>query len=122
MSKIAERVYHDTVAEVADGTVIADFFLPYQCCSDCPPIQYQLPGARLRVSANNRCTDADGVAEVILTTQGATGSISVQVDGGAFEASTGTLLLGVGDHSIVVRDAAGQRVFAGRDRRSPALP
>ena len=25
---------------LAAGTVIADFYLPYRCCSDCPPIQY----------------------------------------------------------------------------------
>jgi hypothetical protein len=26
-----------------DGHVIADFFIPYLCCSDCPPIAYILP-------------------------------------------------------------------------------
>jgi hypothetical protein len=26
--------------EINPGTVIADFYLPYRCCSDCPPIQY----------------------------------------------------------------------------------
>ncbi len=25
---------------IAPGTVIADFYLPYLCCSDCPPIAY----------------------------------------------------------------------------------
>ena len=53
------------------------------------------------------CTNADGFAEVTLTTEGASGSLSVQVDGGAFEELTGTLLLGVGEHTIVVRDATG---------------
>jgi hypothetical protein len=28
---------------IAAGTVIADFYLPYRCCSDCPPIQYVVP-------------------------------------------------------------------------------
>ena len=32
----------DLVEELPDGTVIADFFLPFICCSDCPPIQYQI--------------------------------------------------------------------------------
>lgn len=27
---------------VPDGTVIADFFLPYTCCSDCTPIQFAI--------------------------------------------------------------------------------
>lgn len=30
----------DAVAEIGNGIVIADFYLPYMCCSDCPPIQF----------------------------------------------------------------------------------
>ena len=29
--------------KLEDGMVIADFFVPYLCCSDCPPIAYILP-------------------------------------------------------------------------------
>lgn len=29
--------------ELQDGTVIADFYVPYICCSDCPPVAYILP-------------------------------------------------------------------------------
>jgi hypothetical protein len=107
VSKVAEDVYLDTIAKMADGTVIADFFLPYECCSDCAPIQYTLPSARLRVTASKTCTNSDGFAEVTLTTEGAGGSLSAQVDGGAFGEMTGTLLLDVGDHTIVVRDSTG---------------
>lgn len=46
----------DTIEE---GTVIADFYLPYRCCSDCPPIQYVIrdrdtppPDANLSPVAN----------------------------------------------------------------------
>lgn len=28
------------LSELQQGIVIADFYLPYRCCSDCPPIQY----------------------------------------------------------------------------------
>jgi hypothetical protein len=49
-----EKIYHvleggvvkgkstldDLVAEMAEGTVIADFYLPYVCCSDRSPLQY----------------------------------------------------------------------------------
>ena len=28
------------IEDINDGAVIADFYLPYICCSDCPPIQY----------------------------------------------------------------------------------
>jgi hypothetical protein len=31
------------IDDIAAGTVIADFYLPYRCCSDCPPIQYIVP-------------------------------------------------------------------------------
>ena len=64
--KVAEDVYLDTMAKMANGTVIADFFLPYECCSDCAPIEYRLPSARLRVSTSKGCTNADGFAEVTL--------------------------------------------------------
>lgn len=107
VSSTAEEVYLDAIAGIPDGTVIADFFLPYACCSDCPPIEYQLPPARLRVSTTQTCTGADGSAEVTVTATGASGSPSVQVDGGAFHELGGALLLGVGNHTIVVRDAAG---------------
>ncbi|WP_164972777.1 PKD domain-containing protein [Lacibacter luteus] len=30
----------DGFGEIGQGMVIADFYLPYRCCSDCPPIQY----------------------------------------------------------------------------------
>jgi hypothetical protein len=107
VSSVAEQVYLDTIAQLPEGTVIADFFLPYECCSDCAPIEYRLPSARLRVTASKTCTNVDGFAEVTLATEGASGALSVQVDGGAFEEMTGPLLLGVGDHTIVVRDATG---------------
>jgi hypothetical protein len=29
----------EAIADINDGIVIADFYLPYLCCSDCPPIQ-----------------------------------------------------------------------------------
>ena len=87
--------------------MIADFFLPYECCSDCAPIEYRLPSARLRVTASRTCTNVDGFAEVTLATEGASGALSVQVDGGAFEEMPGPLLLDVGDHTIVVRDTTG---------------
>jgi PKD repeat protein len=28
---------------IQDNTVVADFYLPYICCSDCPPVTYVLP-------------------------------------------------------------------------------
>jgi hypothetical protein len=33
------------IRNVQTGTVIADFFVPYICCSDCPPVQYMITAA-----------------------------------------------------------------------------
>jgi hypothetical protein len=34
----------EAISEFNDGVVIADFYLPYLCCSDCPPIQMVVTG------------------------------------------------------------------------------
>ncbi|MBW8323127.1 MAG: tandem-95 repeat protein [Prolixibacteraceae bacterium] len=34
----------EAISEFNDGVVIADFYLPYLCCSDCPPIQMIVTG------------------------------------------------------------------------------
>ena len=101
------RIYVDTVAELPDGTVIADFFLPYICCSDCAPIHFTIAKDRPRLDLRVGCTNVNGNAEVAILAQGTAGAVSVQVDGGPFEASTGTLLLPVGAHTVVIRDDDG---------------
>ena len=50
------KVYSDAVAGIADGTIIADFFVPYSCHSGCSPIQYQLPPQPLRLTMDKSCT------------------------------------------------------------------
>jgi hypothetical protein len=100
-------VYSDTVAQLDDGTVIADFFLPYICGPDCATVQYQLPPDRFQVTTTTACTNGDGVAEVSVQATGASGSLSVRVDQGPFEPLSGPLLLAAGDHTLVVRDSTG---------------
>ncbi len=34
---------NDLIDEISNGTIIADFYLPYLCYSDCPPVHYILP-------------------------------------------------------------------------------
>ncbi|HKY14888.1 MAG TPA: hypothetical protein VJM33_08170, partial [Microthrixaceae bacterium] len=107
LSALARGVYGDTIAGLDDGTVIADFFLPYRVDCGCGGIQYTLPPSKLKVDVTTGCTREDA-AEVTLDVEGAVGAISVRVDDdGTFKASTGTLRLDQGDHTIVVRDAAG---------------
>jgi PKD repeat protein len=33
-------LFDSKIGGYTDGVVVADFYLPYLCCSDCPPIQY----------------------------------------------------------------------------------
>ena len=101
------EVYAATVAELDEGTVVADFFLPYLCGPGCATVQFQLPPTKLRVTARNGCTDADGLAPVTLRVEGGTPPLSVRVDGGAFTELNGPLVLGTGDHVLVVRDSDG---------------
>lgn len=103
----ATTIYSKAVAELPAGTVIADFFLPYACGSDCGSMVYQLPPPPLRVSARVGCTDPEGQAPATLTVEGARGEVSVQVDGGDFRELAGPLSMTVGDHRVVVRDSAG---------------
>lgn len=48
---------------ILEGKVVADFYLPYLCCSDCPPVAYVLPGAEsvgLSIKNNKFCLPVDG--------------------------------------------------------------
>ena len=107
ISSEAGKVYAATVAELAEGTVVADFFLPYICGPGCATVQFQLPPTKLRVTTATACTNADGFAAVTVKTAGGTPPLSVKVDDGSFEELSGPLLLRVGDHSLVVRDSDG---------------
>lgn len=37
---LTKRAVNDLLEELQDKVVIADFYLPYLCCSDCPPVYY----------------------------------------------------------------------------------
>jgi PKD repeat protein len=40
IANVKPGMFDTKVSEIADGIIIADFYLPYLCCSDCPPVQY----------------------------------------------------------------------------------
>ena len=40
---IRDKEIRDQATPIAKGTVVADFYLPYLCCSECPPIAYVIP-------------------------------------------------------------------------------
>ncbi len=61
----------DVIPDIANGTVIADFYLPYLCCSDCPPIQYTVNEVQENVTISlNPATfcSGDSAAYVITVT------------------------------------------------------
>ena len=95
------------VGELEDGTVIADFFLPYICCSDCTPVQFILPTIPPTFSVKIGCTNSDSQAEVTITPKGGEAPYDYQLDGLPFQAFTGKVSLSTGVHTIVIRDSAG---------------
>ena len=58
---------------VEDGIIIADFYLPYICCSDCAPVVYQFPEppVPLSVTAGDpQCDESGNDFSVTLTISG----------------------------------------------------
>ena len=101
------QIIDATINELADGTVIADFFLPYLCCADGSSVQYVLPVPPLGLTVELGCTDPSGTAEATLTPQGGMAPITYQLDNQPFRALTGTIPLTVGPHTLIIRDSAG---------------
>jgi hypothetical protein len=51
--------------QIPEGVVIADFFLPYRCCSDCPPVQFVLPPPRPAFTVSTTCPTPNGAEATI---------------------------------------------------------
>lgn len=75
---IINRPPRDTKFNLTDGMVIADFYVPYLCCSDCPPIVYILPKqvdtVQPTISIKNKefCDNVPGESSIIVTPGGGT--------------------------------------------------
>ncbi len=108
-------VFEAAIGQLAGGTVIADFCLPYLCCSDCAPIQYVfapaadapkvLPPA---ITVTTGCTDAKSRADVRIEVTGGTAPYALSVGDQKLPPSTGTALLRLapGTYTVLVTDAA----------------
>lgn len=104
----ADKIIAAAVNGLADGTVIADFYLPYLCCSDCAPIQYVLPKTPPTFSVSIGCTDASQevpAAEVTVTAKDGTPPYRIQFDEQDFQALNNPYLLSVGEHRLILQDA-----------------
>ena len=95
------------VFTVPDGVVIADFFVPYRCCSDCPPVHFVLPPERPVFEIKQHCTDENGEAIVEIDVVKGTAPFEVKVDTGEFAPLKAAVNLTLGKHTIVVQDAEG---------------
>jgi hypothetical protein len=103
----SSRIIATAVGELEDGTVIADFFLPYRVSCDCPGVQYVLPKPNPTFTTEVACTNPNGVAAVTVVAQAGVAPYEVSVDDADYRALDGALGLTVGVHSLKVRDAEG---------------
>ena len=103
----ASKIIAKTVDELANGTVIADFYLPYLISSDYVAVQFALPTPPLGFSAEVGCPDADGNAPVAVKAKGGVAPYEVSVDKAAYQPLDGSVALKTGVHSLTVRDAQG---------------
>ncbi|MFN0275102.1 MAG: hypothetical protein ACKVPJ_05115, partial [Chitinophagales bacterium] len=77
-----------TQFQFAENTVIADFYLPYICCSDCPPVEFiVVPNAPAIVSLEIEL-------EEYCNTDTKTYPIKVSPEGGTLTASRGGIVAG----------------------------
>lgn len=103
----AHGIIDAAVKEIAEGAVIADFYLPYLCCSDCAPIQFVLPKPPPSFTVEVGCTNANNQAEVTLRPEGGLPPYSVKVDQQEFQPLNGVLALSAGSHTLAIRDQEG---------------
>ena len=77
--------------QVPEQAVIADFYIPYICCSDCPPVSYVVPKTpedvlSIQIKPTEFCNDDERVYPVRVSPQG--GQLTVSnggVTAGTFE-------------------------------------
>ncbi|HSF88365.1 MAG TPA: hypothetical protein VLA46_03045, partial [Saprospiraceae bacterium] len=103
-----QKMIRNAVRELTDGTVIADFYLPYICCSDCAPIQFVLPKTPPVFTTAFGCTNENNVAQVTVTPEGGVAPYSIKIDDADYtELGTNSLLLSSGEHTFTIKDAEG---------------
>jgi hypothetical protein len=111
-----QDTYDTAIGQLSDGTVVADFFLPYQCCSNCAPIQYVIaaegdapqvepPAITSRVG----CTEAESGADVDIIVSGGTSPYALVVGGEDRGTTNGAarLKLVPGSYTVQATDSDG---------------
>jgi len=100
----ASKIIQQTVDELADGTIIADFYLPY-LVSTGGGVQFVLPKPPPTFTVTIGCTNADQQAEITLAPEGGMPPYSYKTDEAEFQQLKGSFLLSAGEHQVVIRDA-----------------
>jgi hypothetical protein len=100
----ANKIIKQAVDELADGTIIADFYLPYLVSSG-GGVQFVLPKPPPTFTFTIGCTNADQQAEITLAPAGGMPPYSYKTDDGTFQPLKGSFPLNEGEHQVVVRDA-----------------
>lgn len=100
----ASKIIQQTVNELADGTIIADFYLPYLVSSG-GGVQFVLPKPPPTFTLTIGCTNADQQAEITLAPEGGMPPYSYKTDEEEFQPLKGSFLLDAGEHQVVIRDA-----------------
>lgn len=100
-----KKIIDAAVSELTDGTVIADFYLPYLYNSGATPVQFVLPKVKPSFTYEIGCTNEAGLAEVTLTPKGGIAPYSVKVDNEDYKPLDGVLSLPTGARKLVIQDA-----------------
>jgi hypothetical protein len=102
----AAKIIKKAVDELTDGTIIADFYLPYQLGGE-GGVQFVLPKPPPTFRVAVGCTNTKRQADITLTPEGGLPPYSYRVGEGKFQPLKGSFTLGEGEHAIVVQDAEG---------------
>ncbi len=101
----AAKVISTAVNELADGTVIADFYLPYLISSDCAAVQFVLPKTPPTFSIKIGCPNPEAFTPVTVTAKGGLPPYEVKIDEHAYQPLGDALPLNAGAHTLIIRDA-----------------
>ncbi|MDI3319777.1 hypothetical protein [Pinibacter soli] len=117
ISIIINRPPDNPTYQLTNGEVIADFYVPYMCCSDCLPVAYILPEAPapdpLQVSQGDPVCDQEGKNyTVTLTVTDGTKPYSFTVNNTSSTNNQVTLPTGSADTVVTIKDSANQSVTA----------
>lgn len=83
LDNLGDKFIRPSFSNITENTVVADFTLPYICCSDCSPIAFIVPKAAvsLRLPADFVCLDED-TKSMAFEVSPSDGVVSADVDEG----------------------------------------